>query len=103
MRTFIAAFSLLLAFGAQARDPLDAADTSNAKALHDKSCTSCHSRLYGGDGSKIYTRDNRILSNKQQLLQRVAVCNAQAKAGWRPEEETAVAAWLNQRYYHFKN
>lgn len=103
MRTLIATLFLLLAFGAQAGEPLDATDTAKAKALHDKSCIGCHSRMYGGDGSKIYTRDDRILSSKQQLLQRVAVCNAQAKAGWRPEEEASVAAWLNQRYYHFDN
>ena len=26
------------------------------KILHDKSCISCHARMFGGDGSKIYTR-----------------------------------------------
>lgn len=63
-----------------------------AKALHDKACTSCHTRMYGGDGSKMYTRDGRMLSNKLELLQRVAACNAQVSSGWFPEEESAVAA-----------
>ena len=59
--------------------------------------------MYGGDGSKMYSRDGRMLSNKLELLQRVSACNAQVSAGWFPEEEGSVAAWLNQRYYHFDN
>ena len=58
--------------------------------------------LPGGDGSKMYTRDGRVLSNQLELLQRVASCNAMVNAGWFPEEEGNVAAWLNQQYYHFE-
>jgi hypothetical protein len=36
-------------------------------------------------------------------MQRVASCNAMINSGLFPEEEGAVAAWLNQQYYHFKN
>jgi hypothetical protein len=57
--------------------------------------------MYGGDGSKMYTRDGRMLSDRLELLQRVATCNARVSAGWFPDEEAAVAAWLNQQYYHF--
>jgi hypothetical protein len=51
----------------------------------------------------MYTRDGRMLSNQLELLQRVSACNAQVSSGWFPEEEGAVAAWLNQHYYHFDN
>jgi hypothetical protein len=44
-----------------------------------------------------------MLSTQLELLQRVGACNAQMNAGWFPEEEGTVAAWLNQRYYRFEN
>ena len=91
----------LLPVAAHAEAPWGKVDLQTAKPLHDKACVSCHTRMYGGDGSKMYTRDGRMLSNKLELLQRVAACNAQVSSGWFPEEEGAVAAWLNQHYYHF--
>jgi hypothetical protein len=85
-----------------AEEPWGKVDLGSAKPLHDKSCVACHVRMYGGDGSKMYTRDGRLLSTKLDILQRVASCNAMVSSGWFPEEEGAVAAWLNQNYYHFK-
>lgn len=82
-------------------EPWGDADPAAGKALHEKSCPACHARMYGGDGSAIYTRTGRVLSDKLELLQRVAACNAQMSSGWFPEEEGAVAAWLNKQYYHF--
>lgn len=87
---------------ALAEEPWGKVDRSSAPAMHEKACVSCHVRMYGGDGSKMYTRDGRLLSTKLDLLQRVTSCNAQVSAGWFPEEEGAVAAWLNDKYYHFK-
>lgn len=79
------------------------ADLKAGKELHEKACTACHARMYGGDGSKIYTRDGRMLSNKLEVLQRVASCNSTMNTGWFPEEEGHVAAWLNKHYYRFEN
>jgi len=84
-----------------AEEPWGQVDLKVAPELHQKSCVACHARMYGGDGSKMYSRDGRMLSNKLELLQRVAACNAQVSAGWFPEEEASVAAWLNQHYYRF--
>ena len=92
---------LLFASVAHAEPPWGKVDLQAAPELHQKACAGCHIRMYGGDGSKMYTRDGRMLSNKLELLQRVAACNAQVSSGWFPEEEGAVAAWLNQHYYHF--
>lgn len=98
--------ALLLAFLipgiAIADDPLEKGDPELGKALHDQSCIACHVRMYGGDGSRMYTREGRLVSNRQELLQRVAACSAMAKAGWVPEEEAAVAAWLNHQFYKFE-
>lgn len=91
----------LFALAAQAEEPWGKVDLKAGEALHKKDCTACHIKMYGGDGSKMYTRDGRVLSDKLELLQRVGACNAQMSSGWFPEDEGNVAAWLNKQYYHF--
>ncbi len=104
MRHLITLFFLLSPFSAVAEAPWgNEIDLNLAKVQHEKACVACHSRMYGNDGSKIYTRDGRVLSNQLELLQRVASCNATMSSGWFPEEEGSVAAWLNKHYYHFEN
>ena len=95
--------SSLLSFSVMAADPWGDANPKAGAEHHEKACVACHVRLYGGDGSKMYTRDARLLSSKLDVLQRVAACNSQVKAGWFPEEEAEVAAYLNQKYYQFKD
>lgn len=82
--------------------PLDKGDAKAGKPLHDKNCIACHVKLQGGDGSKIYTRNPRLINTPEALVQRVAACNAQTNSGWFPEEEVHVASYLNQQYYKFK-
>ncbi|MBL8470980.1 MAG: cytochrome c [Rhodocyclaceae bacterium] len=77
-------------------------DMAAAAKLHDQKCLGCHVGNFGGDGSAVYTRKNRIVHSLSGLRQRVALCNSQSGAGWFEEEEQAVAAYLNQRYYNFK-
>lgn len=91
----------LLASAAHAA-PFAKGDPKTGKALHDKACISCHVNMFGGDGSGIYTRADRKTRNAQQLAARVAGCNANTGAGWFPEDEAHVAAYLNQQYYKFK-
>ncbi len=82
--------------------PFAKGDPKTGKALHDKTCTSCHASMFGGDGSKIYTRADRKTRTAQQLAARISGCNANTGAGWFPAEEEHVAAYLNQMYYQFK-
>ena len=82
--------------------PFDKGDPKIGKGLHDKSCTSCHISMFGGDGSKIYTRADRKSKTAQQLAGRISGCNANTGAGWFPEDEAHVGAYLNQQYYKFK-
>jgi mono/diheme cytochrome c family protein len=85
--------------------PAFAADDGDAKigkTLHDKSCVACHASRFGEDGSKMYTRADHKVSSKQQLNARVKACNNNVGAGWFPEEEAHVAAYLNATYYHLK-
>jgi cytochrome c len=82
--------------------PFAQGDPKAGKALHDKACISCHVNLFGGDGSKMYTRADRKTKTAQQLAARISGCNANTGAGWFPEDEAHVAAYLNQQYYKFK-
>lgn len=77
-------------------------DIDKGKRLHDKQCTSCHIERYGGDGSRIYLRPDRLIRNRAALGQRVATCNSMINAGLFPEDEENIAAYLAQRYYKFK-
>ncbi|MFN3397280.1 MAG: cytochrome c [Sulfurimicrobium sp.] len=81
---------------------IDKGDVKIGKALHDKSCIACHASKYGGDGSKMYTRDDHKVTTKQQLVSRVKSCNKNVGTGWFPEEEAHVEAYLNATYYHLK-
>jgi hypothetical protein len=82
--------------------PFAKGDPKAGKILHDKSCVSCHVSMFGGDGSEIYTRDNRKTRSAEQLAARISACNANTNAGWFPEDELNVGAWLNQQFYKFK-
>lgn len=82
--------------------PFAQGDPKIGKGLHDKTCVNCHKSMLGGDGSAIYTRADRKVRTPQQLAAQVSACNANTGAGWFPEDEAHVAAYLNQQYYKFK-
>jgi cytochrome c len=87
---------------AAAMPAVGAVDIDKGQRLHDKLCTTCHVERYGGDGSGIYLRPDRLIRNRAALDQRVATCNAMTNAGLLPEDEENIAAYLAQRYYKFK-
>jgi mono/diheme cytochrome c family protein len=96
--------TLLLLFAAvqAVADPFPNGDPNIGQNLEQKSCRACHVSMFGGDGSKVYTRPNRIIKTPQQLLARIDTCNANTNAGLFPEDEVNIAAFLNQQYYKFK-
>lgn len=102
MNTLTAFTCLALLAGSAHAAPFAKGDPVKGKALHDKACISCHASMFGGDGSEIYTRPDRKIKNAQQLAARIAACNANTGAGWFPEDEAHVGAYLNQQYYKFK-
>ncbi len=93
---------LLQAVLPAAADSFPKGDPKIGNNLEQKSCRACHVSMYGGDGSKVYTRPNRIVTTPQQLLARIDICNANTNAGLFPEDEEHIAAFLNQQYYKFK-
>lgn len=84
-----------LAFAPLYAAPFDKGDPTAGKALHDKSCVACHD-------SGMYTRANRTVKTPVQLEARISGCNANTGAGWFPDDERNVAAYLNKNFYHFK-
>lgn len=94
---------LLVAAPALTQQPkaLAHGDAKAGKALADKDCIACHVRRFG-DATTIYTRADRKVRTAEQLLAQVQFCNTDLKAGYFPEEEEHVAAYLNLQYYKFK-
>jgi mono/diheme cytochrome c family protein len=102
MKIFLVILSLALCGAASAFADMDKGDVKIGKSLHDKSCIACHASKYGEDGSKMYTRADHKVTNRQQLVARVKACNHNVGTGWFPEEEAHVEAYLNATYYHLK-
>ena len=69
--------------------------------LAERDCVACHEQKFK-PASAIYTRKDRRVSSPPQLLTQVQVCNTELKAGYFPEDEENVAAFLNDTYYKFK-
>jgi mono/diheme cytochrome c family protein len=93
--------SLFLAGAAQAT-PFAKGNAGHGKELLDQHCTACHAKQFGGDGSSIYTRKDRMIHSASSLAQRIDTCNANTGNSLFPEDEADIGAYLNQTYYKFK-
>jgi mono/diheme cytochrome c family protein len=102
MKTVTALICSALLAGSVHAAPFAKGDPKIGKVLHDKACISCHTGMYGGDGSKMYTRADHKVKTAEQLAARISGCNANTGAGWFPEDEAHVGAYLNQQFYKFK-
>jgi hypothetical protein len=97
----LTAVLLLLAVTGMSIPAFADVDATKGKVLHDRKCVSCHAERFGGDGSKIYLRPDRIVHDRDALDQRVATCSTMTHTGWFPDDEENVAAYLATRYYKF--
>src|SRR5512135_134564 len=97
-------FQLFLAAASAAHaTPFASGNAGNGKKLFTKyDCSSCHKGKVGGDGSAIFTRPDRIVSNADELIPRIKFCSGAVGANLTAPEEQDLAAYLNQTYYHFK-
>ena len=69
-------------------------DIANGKALHDANCLRCHQE-------SMYTRENSIINNYQELRERISQCELGAELTWFDEEIDDVTAYLNDQFYKF--
>jgi hypothetical protein len=94
--------SLLTPLPALAQQPAAFAhgNADAGRALAERDCVACHAQRYE-PASAIYTRKDRRVTSASQLLAQVQRCNVELGAGYFPEEEENVAAFLNRTYYQF--
>jgi len=98
-----AALLLVGAASAQTPDAFKGANPSEGhKLMNDRQCDACHAQKWGNDGKDIY-RPGQNITTIKQLRKKVNQCNTGLNLNLFPEEETDIAAWLNESYYHFKN
>ena len=95
-------FALAYAAGAAAAPFPNGDPKLGQKLVTEKNCNACHIQKFGGTAEKIYTRADRRVTTPRKLAAQVSACNTNLNAGWFPEEEEHVAAFLNQKYYKFK-
>ena len=73
----------------------------DGQALHQTECIECHSRMTGGDGHVIYTRDERIVRNTAELKTRVTHCASGANTDWNQIQINPVTDYLNEQFYQY--
>jgi len=98
-KPFAGFFLLALASVAAHADPFAAGDPRIGKQMVEKNCIACHATRYGGDGSTIYTREDRRVKDAKGLIAQIRVCNTNIGLKWFEDEELHVASYLNKTYY----
>jgi hypothetical protein len=93
------ALSASLAMGSGATASLD----NGKKLIAEAKCEGCHASKLGGDGSSMYLRKDRRVDNKSKLLSQVGRCNNELNLGLFPDDEAAIAAYLDATHYKFKD
>ncbi len=99
MKTLLLLLTLCWSLTGHTQDMFANADVKAGKALLEKHCISCHASNFGGDGSGIYTREDRKVKSAKGLVAQVRNCNTMLGLKWFDEDELNVAAYLNQTYY----
>ncbi|MFH2135886.1 MAG: cytochrome c [Pseudomonadota bacterium] len=83
--------------------PFADGDAKRGEGLFKKyECSSCHEARVGGDGSAIFTRADRTVRSADDLIVQMERCSGAIGKQLSAQEKQDLAAWLNQRYYHFK-
>ena len=77
-------------------------DAKLGEAMATRDCVACHARRFDGDADRIYLRADRKVRTPTQLVAQIRYCNTELGAGYFPDEEEHLAAYLNKRYYHFQ-
>jgi mono/diheme cytochrome c family protein len=93
------AIAALLVATAAVMHATSQADAAGGKRLHARHCIECHSSMTGGDGSVLYTREQRLVHSLPQLQARVRYCQAGLELGWTDAQIVGVVEYLNRRYY----
>ncbi|MBU3737228.1 MAG: cytochrome c [Methylobacterium sp.] len=82
-------------------NPFAAGDAGTGKQMVQQYCIACHAASFGGDGSGIYTREDRKVKTARGLIGQIRICNTNLGLKWFEDEELHVARYLNDTYYKF--
>ena len=77
------------------------AQAQDVATLHENNCIACHAAMTGGDGSVLYTRDDRVVESKDDLGKQVNRCQTSLGLDWSNDQIGAVQQYLNQTFYKF--
>lgn len=102
MPRLLLSFSLILFSYTAGAEPFTEGDFNIGKSMVEKHCIACHAERFGGDGSAIYTRENRLVKSSRGLLAQIRNCNTMLDLKWFEDEELHVANYLNKTYYKFE-
>jgi len=80
---------------------LNPALAESGETLHETSCIECHSLMTGGDGSVLYSREDRLVQSMAGLEKQVMRCSDGAQTGWSDSQIKSVIGFLNQAHYNF--
>lgn len=98
----IVTLMLLCASSAASANPFpEGNNQTGQKMFTELKCNRCHSEMYGGDGSGIFTRPNSKIHNPAQLIAQIGVCGGNVNKEFSEQEKQDIAAYLN-RYYNFQ-
>lgn len=95
-------FAVLALVLAAATTSVLAEDAADGEKLHADNCVACHTNMTGGDGSALYTRNDRRVSSLSGLEAQVRLCESNLGLRWFDDEVLSVVTHLNKTYYHFE-
>ncbi|MDO9371185.1 MAG: cytochrome c [Gammaproteobacteria bacterium] len=72
-----------------------AGDAKRGQELYQANCTRCHD-------TSVHTRPNRIIHSLDGLKKRIQFCESNGRLNWSPEQIEDVAAYLNAKFYKYK-
>lgn len=103
MHKLLTALALLTLTTAATAAPFANGDAAAGKKLFDQhKCNSCHIDMVGGDGSGVFTRASRKVTQPSELTAQMRRCSSMVGVNLSAQDEANLAAYLNQKYYKFK-
>lgn len=92
---------VLCLFIAVSASLLQSASAEDGAMLHQENCIACHAAMTGGDGSVLYTRDDRTVKSLDALSKQVDRCQSSLDLAWSSDQISSVQKHLNSLYYQF--
>ena len=80
---------------------VELAHAEEGATLHAENCIACHAAMTGGEGSVLYTREDRVVKSLDALTKQVNRCQSSLGLDWSNEKITAVQKFLNATFYKF--